>query len=70
MLILFIGCIGFSQTLEEQKVIDNAMNRGDNLLKCIGLEEVLQKADQEQKKLELDKKSSNPLSPMPKAKSS
>ena len=66
ILIFFIGCVGFSQTPEQQKMIDKALKMRDSIMECMGLEEVLQKADQQQKKLDSDKKSSTKTSPIPK----
>ncbi|MCM4171960.1 hypothetical protein DHD32_10740 [Arenibacter sp. TNZ] len=67
ILIFFIGCVGFSQTPEQQKMIDKALKMRDSIMECIGLEEVLQKADQQQKRLESDEKSNTKTSPIPKA---
>ena len=66
LLIFFIGCVGFSQTPEQQKMIDKAQKMRDSIMECRGLEEVLQKADQQQKRLESDTKSSTKTSPIPK----
>ncbi|WP_165876073.1 hypothetical protein [Mariniflexile fucanivorans] len=56
--ILFVvSGLGFSQTPEQQKMIDKAIKMRDSIMQCIGLEEMLQQANAQEKKLESDKKS-------------
>lgn len=67
ILLLLIGHTAFAQTPEQQKMIDKAIKMRDSVMACIGLEEVLQKADQQQKRLDLDKKTNHKTSPIPEA---
>lgn len=67
ILIILIGCTGFSQTPEQQKMIDKALKMRDSIMESLNLEEVQRKAEQQQKRLESDKQSNNTTSPIPKA---
>lgn len=67
ILLFLLSSPGFSQTLEQQKMIDKALKMRDSIMECLGLEEVLQKANQQQKRLEIDKKTNIETSPIPKA---
>lgn len=67
ILLFLVSYTGFSQTAEQQKLIDKAIKMRDSIMRCMNLEEVLQKVDQQQKRLELDKKTNNnETSPIPK----
>lgn len=50
VVLFFICCIGFSQTPEQQKMIDNAIRMRDSIMACMNLEEVLQQADNQEKR--------------------
>ena len=65
--LLFIGFQSFAQTPEQQDLIDKALKMRDSIMESLNLEEVLQKADQQQKKLESDEKSKQKTSTIPKA---
>ncbi|APQ17568.1 hypothetical protein [Maribacter hydrothermalis] len=58
ILLFFIGCLGFSQTPEQQKMIDKALRMRDSIMECMNLEEMLQQANAKEKNLE-QKKNSN-----------
>lgn len=58
-LLFLVSYAGFSQTPEQQKMIDKALKMRDSIMRCMNLEEVLQKADQQQKRLDLAKKTNN-----------
>lgn len=63
-----MSCIGFSQTPEQQKMIDKALKMRDSIMQCIGLEELLQQANAQEKRLELAEKSkNNRINPIPKS---
>ncbi len=51
-LIFLIGCIGFSQTPEQQKMIDKALKMRDSIMHCITLEEMLQQANAQEERHE------------------
>ncbi|MCM4168933.1 hypothetical protein KCTC52924_02634 [Arenibacter antarcticus] len=67
ILIFFMGCAVFPQTPEQQKMIDKALKMRDSIMECMGLEDVMQKADQQQKELETDKKKNTKPIPILKA---
>ena len=50
ILLFFIGCMGFSQTPEQQKMIDTALKMRDSIMECMNLEEVLQQANELEKR--------------------
>lgn len=58
ILMVLISCTIFAQTCEQQKMIDKATKIHDSLMECLNLEQVLKKAEAQQKRLELDKKNS------------
>lgn len=68
ILLFLVSYTGFCQTAEQQKLIDKAIKMRDSIMQCMNLEEVLQKADQQQKRLELDKKTNkSEVNPIEKA---
>jgi hypothetical protein len=63
--LLFIGNLGFSQTPEQQKMIDKAIKMRDSIMQCITIQEILQKANEQEKRFELDKQTQkNETSPI------
>lgn len=58
ILLFFIGSLGFSQTPEQQKMIDKALKMRDSIMECMNLDEMLQQANAQEKRLE-QKKNSN-----------
>jgi hypothetical protein len=59
ILLFFIGCMGFSQTPEQQKMIDRALKMRDSIMECMNLEEVLQQANELEERNDLAKKTKN-----------
>ena len=59
ILLFFIGYMGFSQTPEQQKMIDRALKMRDSIMECMNLEEVLRQANEQEKRTDLDKKSNS-----------
>ena len=56
ILLFFIGYMGFSQTPEQQKMIDRALKMRDSIMECMNLEEMLQQANTKEKRLEQKQK--------------
>lgn len=68
ILLFVVSGLGFSQTPEQQKMIDKAIKMRDSIMACIGLEEMLQQANAQEKRLESAKKTNkSETSPIPKA---
>lgn len=68
MLLFVVSGMGFSQTLEQQKLIDKAIKMRDSIMQCITLEEMLQQANAQEKRLESAKKTNkSETSPISKA---
>ena len=68
MLLFVVSGMGFSQTLEQQKLIDKAIKMRDSIMHCITIEEMLQQANAQEKRLESAKKNNqNKTSPISKA---
>tara|TARA_R110000796_G_scaffold23445_7_gene67123 strand:- start:8088 stop:9026 length:939 start_codon:yes stop_codon:yes gene_type:complete len=67
ILLLLIGPQAFAQTPEQQKMIDKALKMRDSIMESLNLEDVQKQADQQQKRVEPDKKSSTKTSPIPTA---
>jgi hypothetical protein len=72
LVLLFAGSgLGFSQTPEQQKLIDKAIKMQDSIMQCITLEEMLQQANAQEKRLESAKKTNkSDTIPIPKAEKS
>lgn len=67
MLLFVVSGMGFSQTPEQQKMIDKAIKMQDSIMQCITLEEMLQQANTQEKRLESAKKTNkSETSPIPK----
>lgn len=58
ILLFLLSCIGFSQTPEQQKMIDQALKMHDSIMQCITIEDMLKQANAQEKKIELANKSS------------
>ena len=56
ILLFTVSGVGFSQTPEQQKMIDKALKMRDSIMQCITLEEMLQQANAQEKRLESAKK--------------
>ncbi|WP_299398974.1 hypothetical protein [uncultured Gelidibacter sp.] len=54
LLIFMIGHATFAQTSEQQKMIDKAARMRDSLMECINLDEVMQQAEAQHKRMEKD----------------
>jgi len=68
VLLFFMGCMGFSQTPEQQKMIDKALKMRDSIMACMNLEEMLQQANAQEKRLESAQKTNkSETSPTPNA---
>ncbi|MFH4965946.1 hypothetical protein V8G69_13170 [Gaetbulibacter sp. M235] len=68
-LLFIVSGIGFSQTPEQQKMIDKALKMRDSIIQCITLEEMLQQANAQEKILESAKKTNeSETNPIPKAR--
>lgn len=67
ILLFFIGCMGFSQTPEQQKMIDKAMKMRDSIMDSMHLEEMLQQANAEEKRHEQKKKTNTKIGSITKA---
>ncbi len=66
-LLFLVGFIGFSQTAEQQKMIDKALKMRDSIMQCINLEDVLQLQKAQENRFELDKKNNkNEINPITK----
>ena len=63
----FIGCMDFSQTPEQQKIIDRALKMRNSIMECMNLEKMLQQANAQEKRLEQKKKTNTMLGPIFKA---
>ncbi len=50
IVLFFIGCMGFSQTPEQQEMIDKALKMRDSIMQCMNLEEVLRQANEQEKR--------------------
>ena len=67
ILLFFIGYMGFSQTPEQQKMIDRALKMRDSIMECMNLEEMLQQANTKEKRLEQKQKTNTKTSSITKA---
>ena len=67
ILLLAIGFQSFAQTPEQQKMIDKALKMRDSIMESLNLEDAQKQADQQQKRVELDKKANTKTSSIPKA---
>ena len=67
ILLFFIGYMGFSQTPEQQKMIDRALKMRDSIMECMNLEEMLQQANGKEKRLEQKQKTNTKTSSITKA---
>ncbi|TXE09066.1 hypothetical protein ES711_03785 [Gelidibacter salicanalis] len=54
LLMLILGHATIGQTPEQQKMIDKATRMRDSLMECINLDEVMQQAEAQQKRMEMD----------------
>ena len=59
--------MGFSQTPEQQKMIDRALKMRDSIMECMNLEEMLQQANTKEKRLEQKQKTNTKTSSITKA---
>lgn len=66
ILLLFIGYTGFSQTPEQQKIIDDAMKMRDSIMNTPGMKAMMEQANGMEKKQESTKKTSPAVSSIPK----
>jgi|GEM_PF-1068139 len=67
ILLLFMGCVGFSQTPEQQKMIDDAMKMRDSIMNTPEMKAMMEQAKEMETKKETKKETSPAVSPIPKA---
>lgn len=56
-LLFFICCMGLSQNPDQQQMIDKALKMRDSIMECMNLEQMLQQANAQEKRIEQKKNS-------------
>ncbi len=66
ILILFIGCVGFSQTPEQQKRIDEALKMQDSIMNTPEMKAMMKQLNENKKEQDANKKTNSKSSSIPK----